>query len=210
MPDIIQYVCVLLCGAGSWDLFKQGVLHFCQDFLAVPKVKPIRAWDDYRAEVQGIALTQHFWYFLWRGLECFCRTATYPAYVSTATCSSGARIFAVLFLCFRVFVRLQIIGNAFAFPQYEASDFGDASKGGRGQNQIIFHLGMTLHLPSAVLVTPRSHTRPHPHQNPHPSHTKTLQPSAAHQAQPAVLFYLRRFNKRRPAWRVLFKRNGVG
>ena len=112
--------------------------------------------------------------------------------------------------CFCVFVRLQIIGNAFAFPQYEASDFGDASQGGRGQNQVIFHLGTILHLPSAVLVTPRSHTRPHPHQNPHPSHTKTLQPSAAHQAQPAVLFYLRRFNKRRPAWRVLFKRNGVG
>ena len=72
------------------------------------------------------------------------------------------------------------------------------------------HLGTILHLPSAVLVTPRSHTRPHPHQNPHPSHTKTLQPSAAHQAQPAVLFYLRRFNKRRPASRVLFERNGVG
>ena len=101
MPNLIQYVCVLLCGAGSWDLFKQGVLHFCQDFLAAPKVKPIRAWDNYRAEVQGIALTQHFWYFLWRGLECFYRTATYPAYVSAATCSSGARIFAVLFLCFR-------------------------------------------------------------------------------------------------------------
>ena len=66
--------------------------------------------------------------------------------------------------CFCVFVRLQIIGNAFAFPQYEASDFGDASKGGRGQNQIIFHLGMTLDLPSAVLVTPRSHkptSQPH-------------------------------------------------
>ena len=207
MPDIIQYVCVLLCGAGSWDLFKQGVLHFCQDFLAAPKVKPIRAWDNYRAEVQGIALTLHFWYF--------CGVAWSVFVGQQLTLLMFQLLLAPLALgylpcCFCVFVRLQIIGNAFAFPQYEASDFGDASKGGRGQNQIIFHLGMTLHLPSAVLVTPRSHTRPHPHQNPHPSHTKTLQPSAAHQAQPAVLFYLRRFNKRRPAWRVLFKRNGVG